>query len=254
MRRAGKQANGDVSIGSFSHPDGGVARMIGVLGGLDPELLIQRGGLVLLAAIVFAESGLFFGFFLPGDSLLFAAGAVTATASGALPSIWVVIAVVIVAAVAGDQVGYASGRKISAVLGRRPPSRFFRPKHLDRAEAFVDRHGARAIVLARFVPIVRTFAPIVAGGSAMHYRTFVIFNLVGGVVWGGGVTALGYLFGGIPVVRDNVELALVIVVAVSLLPVAVEVWRHRRTGPPNGDGSPPGAVLVVGDEPGSRAR
>jgi membrane-associated protein len=205
-----------------------VVPMIAFLGGLDPELLIQRGGLVLLAAIVFAESGLLFGFFLPGDSLLFAAGAATATMAGELPSIWAVLVVVIVAAVAGDQVGYLFGQRAGKTLAHRHPSRFFRPEHLRRSEAFVARHGPRAVVLARFVPIVRTFAPIVAGIGVMRYRTFVTFNILGGVLWGGGITMLGHLVGGIGVIRDNLELAIVVIVAVSLMPVAVEAWRHRR--------------------------
>lgn len=206
---------------------------------LDPELLIQRGGLLLLAAIVFAESGLLFGFFLPGDSLLFAAGAATATLDGGLPSIWVVIAVIITAAIAGDQVGYLFGRRVGSALAQRPPSRFFRPEHLRRSEAFVARHGTRAIILARFVPIVRTFAPIIAGVGVMRYRTFVTFNVVGGILWGGGVTMLGHQVGRFAAIRDNLELAMVLIVGMSLVPVAVEAWRHRQvTGEPRLNGSP----------------
>jgi len=227
-----------------------VVPVIAVLGGLDPELLIQRGGLLLLAAIVFAESGLLFGFFLPGDSLLFAAGAATATIGGELPSIGVVLVVVIVAAVTGDQVGYLFGRRVGTTLAKRPPSRFFRPEHLRRSEAFVARHGSRAVVLARFVPIVRTFAPIVAGIGVMRYRTFVAFNIVGGVLWGGGITMLGHLVGGIGVIRNNLELVIVVIVGVSLVPVAVEAWRHRRlTDKPPAEQSP----LGITDD-GSRSR
>lgn len=219
---------------------------------LDPELLIQRGGLLLLAAIVFAESGLLFGFFLPGDSLLFAAGAATAVESGGLPTVWVVIAVVIAAAIAGDQVGYRFGRQVGTALDRRPPSRFFRPEHLRRSELFVERHGPRAIVLARFVPIVRTFAPIVAGVGTMRYRAFVTSNIVGGILWGGGVTLLGHLVGGVGVVRDHFELAIVIVIGVSLVPVALEARRHRA-GPDSPVGSSGRSVdtapsLLVADD------
>ena len=204
------------------------------LSALDPQTLLRTGGYLLLFAIVFAESGLLIGFFLPGDSLLFVAG--MAAAGTLVPdgsqhvhmNIWIVIAVVVVAAVSGDQAGYAIGQRAGPALFRRDDSRWFKREHLDRAERFFERHGPRSIVLARFVPIVRTFCPVVAGASRMQHRTFLRFNVVGGVLWGAGVTSLGYFLGNVAVVRDHVEIALLAVVAVSLLPVVVELVRHRR--------------------------
>jgi membrane-associated protein len=200
---------------------------------LDPEKLIRSGGYILLFAIVFAESGLLFGFFLPGDSLLFVAGM---AAAGAFQSgsesihfnIWVVLIGVFLAAVLGDQVGYVFGHKAGPALFRRPDSRFFKREHLEKAQEFFEHHGPRAIVLARFVPIVRTFCPIVAGAGQMEYRTFVRFNIIGGLLWGVGVTLLGYFLGNVALIRDNIEIALLLVVAVSLIPIAVEVVKSRR--------------------------
>jgi membrane-associated protein len=203
--------------------------MIAMLTLLDPQTLIDRGGLVLLALIVFAESGLLVGFFLPGDSLLFIAGFVASSpGGGALPPIAVIVPVVIVAAIAGDQVGYAIGCRLGTSLSRRPRSRLFDPRNVVRTERFFERHGPKTIVLARFVPIVRTFAPVVAGVGSMRYRTFVGFNVVGGVAWGAGVTLGGYFLGDIGIVRRHVELATIAVVALSLVPVAIEFVRHRR--------------------------
>lgn len=196
---------------------------------LEPEWLIERGGLLLVALIVFAESGLLVGFFLPGDSLLFIAGLLSSDTGGnKLPHIAVVVAAISVAAIVGDQVGYVFGRKVGPTLFDRPRSRLFNPENVVKAQRFLDKHGAKAIVLARFVPIVRTFAPIVAGIGHMHYRTFVRFNLIGGLLWGAGVTLAGYFLGEVDVVRDNVEIALIAVVAVSLVPVVFETVRHRR--------------------------
>lgn len=200
---------------------------------LDPEKLIRSGGYILLFGIVFAESGLLIGFFLPGDSLLFIAGMASAGlfAGGRNPvqfNLYVVLIGVFVAAVVGDQVGYAFGNKAGPALFRRPDSRFFKQEHLEKAQDFFDRHGPRAIVLARFVPVVRTFCPIVAGAGKMQYRTFVRYNVLGGFLWGVGVTLLGYFLGNVPVIRDNVELALLAVVVVSLVPIGIEFLRGRR--------------------------
>ncbi len=196
---------------------------------LEPEWLIERGGLLLVALIVFAESGLLIGFFLPGDSLLFIAGLLSSDTGGnKLPHIAIVVAVITAAAIVGDQVGYVFGRKVGPTLFDRPRSRLFNPDNVVKAQRFLDKHGAKAIVLARFVPIVRTFAPIVAGIGHMDYRTFVRYNILGGVLWGAGVTLAGYYLGEIDVVRNNVEIALIAVVAVSLLPVVFETVRHRR--------------------------
>lgn len=200
---------------------------------LDPEKLIRSGGYVLLFAIVFAESGLLIGFFLPGDSLLFIAGMASAGAfrSGTDSvhfNIWVVLIGVFIAAVIGDQVGYLFGRKAGPALFRRPDSRFFKQEHLEKAQTFFEHHGPRAIVLARFVPIVRTFCPIVAGAGQMEYRTFVKFNVAGGFLWGVGVTLLGYFLGNVDLIADNIEIALLLVVAVSLVPIGIEVVKSRR--------------------------
>ena len=199
-----------------------------VLALFDVESWLQSGGILLLAAIVFAESGLLIGFFLPGDSLLFIAGYYTATEGDYLPSLPITAAVVFIAAVLGDQVGYLFGRKVGPSLFDRPQSRFFKPAHVDKAHGFLEKHGSKTIVLARFVPIVRTFAPIVAGIGKMKYRTFVTFNIVGGFLWGVGVTTLGHFLGQQEFVKDNIEVATVGVVALSLLPVAIELIRHRR--------------------------
>jgi membrane-associated protein len=141
----------------------------------------------------------------------------------------------VIAAIAGDQVGYLFGRKVGPSLFKRPQSRLFKPEYIEKAEGFFARHGAKSIVLARFVPIVRTFAPIVAGASNMHYRTFVKFNIIGGIVWGAGLTLLGYWLGtSFPAIGENIELAILVIIFVSLLPVAVEFIRHRRNSKPKG--------------------
>ena len=206
--------------------------------GPDPQKLVQSIGLIGLFLVIFAESGILIGFFLPGDSLLFAAGLVTAGLTTADGTVWTLaggnIAVVAIgcalAAIIGDQVGYAFGNKVGPALFKRPESRLFKPAYVDKAEAFFEKHGSKSIVLARFVPIVRTFAPIVAGVSKMHYRTFVKFNIIGGIVWGAGLTLLGYWLGNsFPWIGKNIEYAIVLIVVVSLLPVAVEFIRHRRS-------------------------
>src|SRR3954470_313626 len=196
---------------------------------LNPESLIDKGGLLLLALIVFAESGLFFGFFLPGDSLLFVSGFLSSDAGGnRLPPLPIVAAVAFGAAVAGDQVGFWFGRKVGPALFTRPDSRLFKQQNVTKAHAFFERYGAKTIVLARFVPVVRTFTPIVAGVSDMNYRTFVTFNVIGAFLWAVGLTTLGYFLGQIDVIKDNIELAIVAVIALSLVPVAIELIRHRR--------------------------
>ena len=193
------------------------------------ESWLRSGGIWLLAAIVFAESGLFVGFFLPGDSLLFLAGFYTVAGRGNyLPSLPVTALVVFVAAVLGDQVGYLFGRKVGPSLFHRPESRFFKPAHVERSHAFLEKHGSKTIVMARFVPVVRTFAPIVAGVGKMKYRTFATFNLIGGFAWAVGVTTLGHFLGNITWVKNNIEVASVGVVALSLVPIVIEFLRHRR--------------------------
>lgn len=194
---------------------------------IDVEGWLQAGGILLLAAIVFAESGLLVGFFLPGDSLLFVAGFLSSAAGGhVLPALPVTA---FIAAAAGDQVGYLIGRRLGPSLFTRERSRLFKPSHAVRAAEFFERRGSRAIVLARFVPIVRTFVPVVAGVGAMRYRTFVTYNLVGAAIWGIGVTTLGYFLGEIELVKNNLEYAAVVIVAISFVPVALEFRRSRRS-------------------------
>jgi membrane-associated protein len=195
----------------------------------DIEGWLDKGGLALLALIVFAESGLLVGFFLPGDSLLFIAGFLLSEAGGNLmPNLPVTAGVVFVAAVVGDQVGYLFGRKVGPGLFDRPQSRLFNPANLAKAHAFFERRGPAAVVMARFIPIVRTFTPIVAGVADMRYRTFLAFNVVGGLLWGVGITTLGYFLGEVELVKNNLETAAIVIVAVSVLPVAIEFWRHHR--------------------------
>jgi membrane-associated protein len=200
-------------------------------GWLDPETIIDKGGLWLVASIIFAESGLLFGFFLPGDSLLFITGFLASKPEG-LPHIGqplpLVLVVVFIAAVAGDQVGYIFGRYVGPGLFHRPKSRLFNPANVVKAHVFFERHGPKTIVLARFVPIVRTFAPIVAGVADMKYRTFTIYNIVGAGLWAVGVTTLGYYLGQVDVVREHVEIAAILIVAISLIPVAIEFTKHRK--------------------------
>lgn len=198
---------------------------------LSPDRILESFGLIGLVLVVFAESGLLVGFFLPGDSLLFTAGAISAgVLEGSLDlrlNIWSVVVGVFVAAVVGDQVGYLFGRRVGPALFGRPDARLFRQEHVRAAHHFFERHGPKAIVLARFVPVVRTFTPIVAGIGEMRYRTFLAFNVVGGLIWGVGVTMLGYGFGGVPWVRRHLELTVVAVITISLLPIVVEFLRLR---------------------------
>lgn len=196
--------------------------------GLDPAKLINKYGLIGLFAIIFAESGLLIGFFLPGDALLFTAGLLSATRIFDQP-ILVICAVCFVAAVLGDQVGYQFGKRVGPELFDRPKSRLFNPSNVTKAHAFFERHGSKTIIMARFVPIVRTFAPIVAGVAAMRYRVFSTFNLIGGFVWGVGVPLLGFWLGKrFPSLQDRLDLLAIVIVAVSLLPVAFEFLKHRR--------------------------
>jgi len=194
------------------------------------EQLLENGGLFVLAAIVFAESGLLVGFFLPGDSLLFIAGFLASEAGkNVLPPIPLVIIVTVIAAIAGDQVGYWFGKKVGPALFDRPKSKLFNPSHVVRAHTFLEKYGNRTIVLARFVPIVRTFAPVVAGVGGMEYKTFVKYNVLGGIGWGAGVPLLGFSLGRVDVVKDHIEIAILAVVFISLLPVVFEYISHRRS-------------------------
>ncbi|MGI8794600.1 MAG: DedA family protein [Acidimicrobiales bacterium] len=193
---------------------------------LDPASLLKTFGTIGLFAIIFAESGLLFGFFLPGDSLLFTAGLLASQGKLNLP---VILVGCFVAAVAGDQVGYAFGQRVGPALFRRPNSRLFKQEHLQRADEFFDRHGPKTIVLARFVPIVRTFAPILAGVGKMQYRKFLTFNVAGGLLWAVGITLLGFILGEtIPDIDKYLLPVIAVIVALSIAPVAVELLKARR--------------------------
>lgn len=188
--------------------------------------LIRWGGYVVLAAIVFTETGLLVGFFLPGDSLLISAGLVAA--AGGL-NIWWLNVVLGAAAVAGDSVGYAIGRRLGPRLFTRPQSLLFNPAHVERTRRFYERHGARTIVIARFVPIVRTFAPVVAGVGQMEYRRFVFYNVAGGVGWVTSMTWAGYWLGSaVPNIGSHVHIVVGIVILLSLVPIFLELFRERR--------------------------
>lgn len=193
---------------------------------IDPDFLIRTFGLIGILVIVFVESGLLVGFFLPGDSLLFTAGLLSA--SNVLPDIWILLLLIPLAAIAGDQVGYLIGRKAGPAVFNKPESRFFRQEYVEKSHDFFERYGARTIVIARFVPIVRTFAPVMAGASRMNYGTFVSFNVIGGTLWGIGVTTLGYFLGQIDFVREYIEFILIGIVALSVIPIAIELTRQRR--------------------------
>jgi len=189
---------------------------------LNVRELIQWGGIIGITGIVFVETGLFFGFFLPGDSLLVTAGILAA--AGQLDIAWLLLFPTL-AAIAGDQTGYAIGRTAGAALADRYPK--FR-KHLDRAHAFYEQHGTKTIVIARFVPIIRTFVPAVAGAARMRYRSFVIFNIVGGTLWVFSTVLLGYGVGSaIPNIDKYLHLVIGVVIALSLIPVVLEWYKHR---------------------------
>ncbi|HZG93394.1 MAG TPA: VTT domain-containing protein [Mycobacteriales bacterium] len=197
---------------------------------LHPEAAIEAFGYIGLFLIVFAESGLLVGFFLPGDSLLFTAGLF---ASRPIPgtdeqlNIVAVIVICVVAAIIGDQFGYLFGRRVGPSIFRKPNSKIFKQAYVEKSQEFFEAHGPKTIVLARFVPIVRTFAPVLAGVGRMHYRTFVTYNIGGGLLWGVGVPLIGYFLGQVEFVRDNLEVMIIIIVGISVLPVAFEVLRGR---------------------------
>jgi membrane-associated protein len=201
---------------------------------LDPSYLISAMGPFVLAGlclILFAECGLLIGFFLPGDSLLFTAGLFVATGAIREP-LWLVCTLLVVSAFAGNVCGYWIGRAAGPAIFDRPNSRLLKPEYVDRTKAFFDKYGNRAIVLGRFVPIVRTFITVMAGVGKMEPKRYLTYSLIGGVAWAAGVTLLGYSLGGFAFVRNNIELMLVGVVVLSLIPLAVEFIKARREGRP----------------------
>jgi len=193
------------------------------------ELVAQYGIWIyaILFLILFCETGLVVTPFLPGDSLLFVAGALAALPGNDL-NVHVMVALLVVAAVLGDAVNYTIGRLFGERLFSTPNSKIFRRSHLDKTHAFYARHGGKTIILARFVPIVRTFAPFVAGMGHMSYRHFALFNVTGALLWVLLFSYAGYLFGDLPVVQENLKLLIVGIILVSILPGVIEVWRHRR--------------------------
>lgn len=205
----------------------------------------------ILFAIVFAETGLVVTPFLPGDSLLFAAGALSAT--GAL-SVWVLMPVLIAAAIIGDAVNYSVGRRLARrFLDDAPDTgllfRLVKREHVRRAHDFFETHGGKAVVMARFVPIVRTFVPFVAGGAGMSYRAFAFYNVTGAILWVGVCVGAGYLFGNIPVVKENFELVVIGIIFVSLVPLAIETYKAWRGAP-----TPTKPPVVTTTRPGAHER
>lgn len=182
-----------------------------------------------VASVIFAESGLLIGFFLPGDSLLFMSGFLVHQGTFTI-DIHAFVMMLFLAAVAGDNVGYSFGHKVGRKLFERPNSKFFKKSHLVQAEAFFDKYGAMAIVLARFVPVVRTFTPIIAGVSKMHYRTFFFFNVLGGFIWTAGFTYLGYFVGKrLQEMGVNIEIIAIVIVLVSVSPIVIHaLWSKER--------------------------
>jgi membrane-associated protein len=195
---------------------------------LHPDKLIEAFGTIGLFLIIFAESGLFFGFFLPGDSLLFTAGVLCAKADSPLWPLPVVLIGVAVAAVAGDQVGYVFGRRVGPALFRRPDSRLFKQAHVEKAQKYFEEHGPKTIFLARFVPIVRTFAPIVAGVGRMDYRVFLTYNVVGGLTWAVGITTLGFLLGEAVDIDKYLLPVVGLIIVASVIPVVLEIRKAKR--------------------------
>lgn len=203
---------------------------------MDPEYLVntllERWGTWALAGIclvILVETGLLFPF-LPGDSLLFTVGLFIGTGALGVP-LWVACAALFGAAFVGDQLGYIIGRTVGPKIFSRPDSRFFKQEYIDKTHAFFEKYGGRSIVLARFVPFVRTYIPVAAGVGKMHYAHFVKYNVIGALIWGVGVTVLGYLLGGIEAVRRNFELVVVLIVFVSVLPMVFEfgkAWLEKR--------------------------
>ena len=196
------------------------------------SFVATQGRLVygLLFAVIFAETGLVITPFLPGDSLLFAAGAIAALGG---MNVWVLIGVLWLASVLGDAVNYSVGKYIGPRVfrpeGRQGRfERLLNPRHLERTHEFFEKYGGKAVVLARFVPIVRTFIPFVAGAGAMTYSTFAFYNVLGGALWVTSCVGAGYLFGNIPVIKENFELVILGIIFVSILPMIVEAIRHKR--------------------------
>lgn len=196
-----------------------------------PDFIRQHGVWIyaLLFAIIFCETGLVVTPFLPGDSLLFAVGAVAANeAVGNELNIWYVMPMLCVAGILGDAVNYAIGRRVGPAVFNRESGRFLRKDYLLKAQAFYEKHGGKAIVLARFVPIVRTFAPFVAGIGRMRYASFAYYNVMGAIVWVVSLTLAGYFLGNIPIIKKNFEATIILIIVASILPIVFEWWKSRK--------------------------
>lgn len=195
----------------------------------DPWQLVQflRGwpAYAILFAIVFSETGLLVGFFLPGDSLMFTVGVFAG--AGHLDILWVNL-ILMAAAILGDSFGYLLGRQTGPRIFYREDSRFFHKRHVERTHRFYQKHGGKTIIYARFIPIIRTFAPYIAGVGRMDYRRFVAFNVCGGIGWVFAVSMLGYLLGNVPIIKNNFEKVILLIIFLSILPGIIEVWRQRR--------------------------
>jgi membrane-associated protein len=202
---------------------------------LKPAVIIEWLGpwaLVGLALIVFAECGLLLGFFLPGDSLLFTAGLFVAQAAAGQPGIdtplWLVCTILVIAAFAGNVCGYYIGKVAGPAIFDKPKSKLFKPEHVAKTQGFFDKYGNRAIVMARFVPVVRTFITVMAGVGRMEAKRFFTYSAIGAVAWAAGVTLLGFFLGQFAFVRENIELMLILIVVLSVLPIIIEVIKARR--------------------------
>lgn len=205
------------ALRALTTPDKLIALLTTVFGGW--------WGYLLLAGIVFAETGLLLGFFLPGDSLLFTVGVVAG--AGHL-NIGLIVLVLIAAAVTGDAVGYQLGKRAGPAIFNRPSNRVFKQEHLLRTKEFYEKHGGKTIIYARFVPIIRTFAPFVAGVAGMSYSKFLSFNIFGGIGWVCSMTLLGYFIGGIPFVQAHFEKFVYGIVLISVLPIVIEYFKNRK--------------------------
>lgn len=197
---------------------------------LNPESMLTALGDIafwVVLGIIFAECGLLIGFFLPGDSLLFVTGLFIASGFITI-NIWVACLLLFIAAVVGNATGYGIGYQVGPALFRREDSRLFKKVYVDKTHEFFDKYGGRAIILARFVPIVRTFITAIAGVGRMDFRRFMFYSAIGGLLWAVGVTLLGYFLGTIPFVKNNIEIMLVLIVLVSVVPIAYEFIKHRR--------------------------
>ena len=200
------------------------------LGFLNPETLLESAGPIAIwvaAAIIFAECGLLIGFFLPGDSLLFVVGLLIGNGTIDVP-LWAACALLFVAALAGNLVGYWVGRRAGPTIFSREDSRIFKRKYIDHTEEFFNRYGAVAIILGRFIAIVRTFITVLAGVGRMDFKRYAVYSAIGALAWAVGLTVLGYLIGNVPAIKDNLEIAIIVIVLVSVLPIVIHRLAQRR--------------------------